>query len=188
MRHVDRADQVDPDHPVPVGRIESPKRETVLPRACPDGEDHVVAPAEVGGDLIGRPADRRELGHVGDQAQARRRELTGQFEDQRIAIDRRDPGGLGGEGPRDRRADAPRRPEDRHRALDEAQIHDASSSGTEKSFTQSYAAERSERAELFRGFWVVCGELHQTITDFMDGLDCAFIAEFFDFIQGTSFL
>ena len=60
MCHVDRADQVDLEHTLPVGRLELPEREAELARAGADGEDDVVAPAEAVRDLLGRAADRGE--------------------------------------------------------------------------------------------------------------------------------
>ena len=54
----------------------------------------MIAAAEPGGDLPGRPPDRREVGHVGDQPQAPRREPIGQLQDARIPVDGRDPGRL----------------------------------------------------------------------------------------------
>ena len=69
MRHIDRADQVDLQDGLPVGRLELPERKAKLARSDADGEDDVVTPAESLLDFQGRLAHGRVVGHVGRQGQ-----------------------------------------------------------------------------------------------------------------------
>ena len=69
MCHVHRADQVDFQHGLPVGRLELPERKAELARADADGEDDVVALTEAVRDFLGCLANRGVISHVSHQAQ-----------------------------------------------------------------------------------------------------------------------
>ena len=136
MRHVHRADQVDFQYRLPVGRLELPERKAELARAGADGENDMVALTEALLDFLSRLANRGVLGHVSRKAE-RPREWADQIMDARIAINGRDMSTLGRKRFRDRRADSPRRPKDHHHVLGQTEIHNGS---PRKSMCRSFGA------------------------------------------------
>src|ERR1035441_8045135 len=122
MRHVDRAQEVDLQYRLPVGRLEFPEWKPELPGTGANRIDHVVARAQSARNFLGRELNRRIVADVDHQAE-RMRKLAGKIGDARGTVADRDTGVFGRKGPRDGRADSPGRTKDGHDTARETQLH-----------------------------------------------------------------